>query len=393
VRADIILSTINAKWIHPSLALRLLKANLGAGLEERCRIIEFALRQPLREKIDALLSARPRILGLSVSIWNHGATIELLTALRKEWGPSRPFVALGGPEITGLPAGAPIFDLADACIRGEGESAFRELCNALLQDGASASAVGKIFDERAGVHGREDIATIKNAYAFYDDEDLRKKFVYVESSRGCHNSCAFCQSAGDKLREFPLDAFLQEMRTLIARGARAFKFLDRSFNYNSERAITIMEFFLEEHRREWNGPRACVHFEMHPLLFTPGMIRTIARFPPGTLRLEVGIQTLNKKVAALICRASNPAREIEVLRVLRWETSAIIHADLIAGLPGEGIESFAKGFDMLWEALAPQAGEGRAEIQLGILKALPGTPLWRRIEALGFGIAQSRHTR
>ncbi|MDR2071675.1 MAG: cobalamin B12-binding domain-containing protein, partial [Treponema sp.] len=107
--ADIVLAAVNAKWIHPSLALRLLKANLGP-LEDRCQILEFALRQPLAEKIAPILTARPRILGLSVSIWNHKATLELLQALETEWTDedgsgraSRPLIILGGPEVSHLP--------------------------------------------------------------------------------------------------------------------------------------------------------------------------------------------------------------------------------------------------------------------------------------------------
>ena len=96
---EIILTTINAKWIHPSLALRLLKANMGE-LEKNCKIIEFALRQPLKEKIETITAAKDmRILGISVSIWNHTATIELLQELQNIWAASgkKPIVVLGGP--------------------------------------------------------------------------------------------------------------------------------------------------------------------------------------------------------------------------------------------------------------------------------------------------------
>ncbi len=131
---DIVLTTINAKWTHPSLALRLLKANLGS-LEPQCEIIEFALRQPLCEKTEPLLAMRPRILGISISIWNHLATIELLEALEKEWVHSeKPIVILGGPEISFLPDDAKIFEYADYIIRGEGETVFSALCESILQN-------------------------------------------------------------------------------------------------------------------------------------------------------------------------------------------------------------------------------------------------------------------
>jgi hypothetical protein len=400
----ILLATINAKWIHPSLALRLLKANLGS-LEKDCRIIEFALRQPLREKIEPILEARPRILGLSVSIWNHTATLELLKELWNSWNlfpnnitqrhedtkaqrkikiengeDKRPFIVLGGPEVSYLPPEAEIFRYADYYIRGEGEIAFRELCAAVLNGEKPV-----INDELQEI----DIAEIKTAYHLYTDEDVRKKLIYVEASRGCPFGCEFCLSGCDSIhtpqvREFPLEPFLAEMDELIRRGVKTFKFLDRSFNLNIERARRIMEFFLE---RMTERPFV-VHFEMIPSRFPPELIETLARFPAGTLRLEIGIQTLNREVSARIGRPSEPERELETLRLLREKTNAIIHADLIAGLPGENMASFGKGFDQLWTVLSSFPDPLfptplLPEIQLGILKLLPGAPISRHNEAFG----------
>jgi radical SAM superfamily enzyme YgiQ (UPF0313 family) len=368
----ILLATINAKWIHPSLALRLLKANLGP-LEKNCHIIEFALRQPLCEKTKPVLEVRPRILGLSVSIWNHTATLELLKELHKSWEEQadciRPFIVLGGPEVSYLPQEAEIFHYADYYIRGEGEIAFRELCAAVLNG-------------EKPVNGYEmqeaDITKIKTAYHLYSDEDVRKKLIYVEASRGCPFGCEFCLSThSPQVREFPLKPFLAEMDILIRRGTQTFKFLDRTFNLNIERAQRIMEFFLER----MEGRSFTVHFEMIPSRFPPELIETLGRFPPGGLRLEIGIQTLNHEVSARISRPSEPERELETLRLLREKTNAIIHADLIAGLPGEDLSSFGRGFDQLWAALSPISTPHLPEIQLGILKLLPGAPIVRHNEA------------
>jgi hypothetical protein len=123
---------------------------------------------------------------------------------------------------------------------------------------------------------------------------------------------------------------------------------------------------------------------MVPSRFPPDLIETLARFPPGTLRLEIGIQTLNPDVSARIGRPSKPERELAVLALLREKTHAIIHADLIAGLPGEDMASFGRGFDLLWAALSPASSAPSAEIQLGILKLLPGTPIARH--SIPFGM-------
>jgi radical SAM superfamily enzyme YgiQ (UPF0313 family) len=377
---EILLAAINAKWIHPSLALRLLKVNLGPSLEDSCEIIEFALRQPLCEKTDPILAARPKILGLSVSIWNHLATLELLKKLRETWADDTvqpPVVVLGGPEVSYLPRESEIFKYADYCIRGEGEIAFRELC-------------GKILNGDNVIVNNEfhtvNVTEIKNGYRLYSDEDVNKKLVYVESSRGCPFCCEFCLSAASVgaagVREFPLEPFFSEMEELIHRGAKTFKFLDRTFNLNIERSRKIMEFFLYNINEQikQNKKPLVVHFEMVPSRFLPELIDILARFPRNTLRLEIGIQTLNPEVSARIGRPSNPDKELETLRLLVEKTNAIIHADLIAGLPGEGMESFGKGFDALWAALARGCDQKGIEIQLGILKLLPGAPVARHIE-------------
>jgi radical SAM superfamily enzyme YgiQ (UPF0313 family) len=389
---DIVLTTINAKWIHPSLALRLLKANLGI-LEDRCEIIEFALRQSLSEKLAPLLAAPLRILGVSVSIWNHAATVELLAELEKTWAArgTKPVVVLGGPEVSHLPPETEIFTFADYVIRDEGETTFRTLCEEILAAEQPAERQAQARPQFINAEN-VDVGGIKNGYRLYTDEDLTKKLVYVEASRGCPFNCEFCLSAvksetGGTVREFPLEPFLAEMYGLVRRGAKTFKFLDRTFNLNIKRALRICEFFLEmiEQRK---GQGLVVHFEMVPSLFPDELRETLSRFPPGTLRLEIGIQTLNSEVAARIGRFSNAAKELETLRFLREKTNAVIHADLIAGLPGEDLESFGMGFDRLWSALSetdisPAAEHPHIEIQLGILKLLPGAPIRRHNDAFG----------
>jgi len=430
--ASIVLSTINAKWIHPSLALRLLQANLPPRGSNDCAILEFALRQPLAEKTAAILAEAPGILALSVSVWNHEATLELLRALEAAWAkapePSaaRPVIVLGGPEVTGLvdalrvnPQDEPeLFRHADFVISGEGEAVFAGLCRAILGDPAVPMAAeipaakmlyGKYIEARP-----VDPAAIEGAYDLYTREDLRQKLIYVESSRGCPYSCAFCQSAvkhGQEIseggechsaavkpvREFPLEKFLDRLEKLLQRGIESsagktttVKFLDRSFNVNIPRALAILEFCLAR-----TGNKFQFHFEMVPAIFPPELRTMLARFPPGSIRLEIGIQSFNPQTCAVIHRSSNPENELEVLRFLREKTNAIIHADLIAGLPGEDISSFGRGFDRLWAALNGNGDNGGNaapfEIQLGILKCLPGTPIHAMAESGAFAVKYNQH--
>ncbi|MDR0708159.1 MAG: B12-binding domain-containing radical SAM protein [Treponema sp.] len=397
----ILLATINAKWIHPSLALRLLKANLGE-YEHEAEILEFAIRQPFSEKLESILKANPRILGLSVAIWNHVATKELLEAAFQTWGQRRPVVILGGPEASSLDENAPLFRYADYVVRGEGEIVFRELCAHILK-GSHAEPSVKTIPSAISVCGKfiaakpVDLAAIDPGYRLYTQEDLTRKLTYVEASRGCPFDCEFCMSSLDKtVRFFPLASFLKYMEDLFQRGARAFKFLDRTFNLDTLRAASILEFFLarleqaREARRHDHKAGHYVHFEMIPSRFPTELRTLLMRFPPSSLRLEVGVQTFNAKTSALINRKSDPEKELEHIVFLREKTNAVIHADLIAGLPGEDFASFANGFNRLWQALSgenrcgsPENRENRMEIQLGILKCLPGTPLARKAGELG----------
>jgi hypothetical protein len=191
----------------------------------------------------------------------------------------------------------------------------------------------------------------------------------VEASRGCPFTCEFCLSSLDiPVRQVPLPVLLDELQRLLDRGVKQFKFVDRTFNLNANVSQAILEFFLARYQ-----PGHFFHFEMIPDRLPEALREVIAKFPPGALQFEVGIQTFNENVGALIKRRQNYQRLEDNFHFLRNHTGVHIHADLIAGLPGETLESFAAGFDRLI-ALGPQ------EIQVGILKRLRGTPIVRHDE-------------
>jgi hypothetical protein len=220
---------------------------------------------------------------------------------------------------------------------------------------------------------KPDLHTIfgpTSPYAFYTDEDLDKRIVYLEASRGCPYSCEFCLSSLDqKVRPFLLDWFLSELETLLARGLLRFKFVDRTFNLKIQDACRILDFFLERMR-----PGLFLHFEMIPDRLPDPLRERLARFPKGSVQLEVGIQTFDPYASEQISRRQNVEKLEDNLRWLRANTGVHIHADLIAGLPGEDVVSFGAGFDRLLR-LAPH------EIQLGVLKRLRGAPIDRHRNA------------
>ena len=211
-----------------------------------------------------------------------------------------------------------------------------------------------------------DFSQIVLPYDLYTDDDIAHRIIYVEASRGCPFTCEFCLSSLDiPVRQVPLPALLEQLQRLLDRGVKQFKFVDRTFNLNVDISKTILEFFLERYQ-----PGHFFHFEMIPDRLPESLREIIAKFPPGALQFEVGVQTFNEEVGAAIKRRQNYERLEDNFRFLRHETGVHIHADLIVGLPGETLESFAAGFDRLI-ALGPQ------EIQVGILKRLRGTPIVR----------------
>ncbi|MBK9140365.1 MAG: DUF4080 domain-containing protein [Verrucomicrobia bacterium] len=357
---DIVLATLNAKYLHAAFGLRYLRANLGE-LRERSVLAEFDINQRPLDIAERILAFEPRIVGLGVYIWNATPTTELVALLKRIRPEVR--VILGGPEVSHETAEQPIVALADHVITGEADLKFAEVCRALLgaADLRRSSPLPKIIPAEL-----PDLGRLALPYDEYTDDDIAHRLIYVEASRGCPFECEFCLSALDvPVRAFPLEPFLAAMDRLLARGVRQFKFVDRTFNLHLGVSRRILEFFLERLR-----PDLFLHFEMIPDRLPTELRELIARFPPGTLQFEVGIQTFNPEVADLIHRRQHYDRVEDNLRFLRQHTTVHVHADLIAGLPGETLASFAAGFDRL-VALGPH------EIQVGILKRLRGAPIAR----------------
>jgi radical SAM superfamily enzyme YgiQ (UPF0313 family) len=359
--ADIVLTTLNAKYIHAAFGLRYLLANLG-DLQPSAALVEFDINQRPLGIAEMLLARDPKIIGFGVYIWNVSPTTEVIATIKR----LRPDikVILGGPEVSHETEGQPIVQLADHVITGEADLKFAEVCRGLLDDGSrgrSPHQLPKIIPAEL-----PDFSKIILPYDLYTDDDIAHRIIYVEASRGCPFTCEFCLSSLDiPVRQVPLPAFFEQMQRLLDCGVKQFKFVDRTFNLNVATSKAILEFFLMRHQ-----PGHFYHFEMIPDRLPAELREVIAKFPPGTLQFEVGIQTFNPEVGALISRRQNYERLADNFNYLRRETGVHIHADLIVGLPGETLESFAAGFDKL-VALGPQ------EIQVGILKRLRGTPIVR----------------
>lgn len=379
---DIVLTTLNAKYIHAAFGLRYLLANLGQ-LQPRACLAEFDINQRPLDIAEILLARNPKIIGFGIYIWNVEPTTEVIAAIKRV----RPDIKiiLGGPEVSYETEQQQIVQLADHVITGEADLKFAEVCRVLLAPvgdevtslhSHSESGIRSSEFQNETPHvvscpkiipaGLPEFSQLALPYDLYTDDDIAHRIIYVEASRGCPFTCEFCLSSLDiPVRQVPLPALLEQLQRLLDRGVKQFKFVDRTFNLNVSFSKTILEFFLARYQ-----PGHFFHFEMIPDRLPESLREIIAKFPPGALQFEVGIQTFNEEVGYRISRRQNYEKLADNFHFLRKETGVHIHADLIAGLPGETLESFAAGFDRLI-ALGPQ------EIQVGILKRLRGTPISR----------------
>ncbi len=365
---SIVLCTLNARFIHASLGLRYLLANLGE-LRAQVALREFVIAEPVQKVADELLAllgpAQPgavQIVGFGVYIWNVRQTTEVLQRLRA----ARPDLklVLGGPEVSHETHEQEIVALADFVITGWGDLSFARLCTALLQGPAPLLKI--IAGEQPA------LAQIALPYDEYSEADLKHRLLYVEASRGCPFKCEFCLSSLDQTAwAFDLQRFLAALHGLYQRGARNFKFVDRTFNLKIDSSVRILEFFLDRMSDD-----LFLHFEVIPDHLPDRLKAMIARFPAGTLQLEVGVQSFNEEVQRRISRKQDNDLTEANLRWLVAHSNAHLHTDLIFGLPGETLESFAAGFDRLYALRVHEA-------QLGILKRLRGTPIARHTAQYG----------
>ncbi len=351
----IVLATLNAKFIHASLGLRYLYANLQ-DLQQCTEIQEFVIQTRPIDIVEKILQSKATIVGFGVYVWNIVETTNVVNLL-KVIAPEIK-VILGGPEVSYETEQQAIVAHCDYVLTGAADISFYELCKDILNHNPPDR---KILNSKPVA-----LKNIALPYQYYSDDDLKNRILYVEASRGCPFKCEFCLSSLDtKSNPYELSAFLEQMEILYQRGARNFKFIDRTFNLDIDTSIKILQFFLDKMTDD-----LYLHFEVVPDHLPRKLKELLTKFPEGSLQFEVGIQTFNQQVQANISRKQNNPKSKQNLLWLKEQTTAHIHADLIFGLPGETFATFRDSFDELYQC-QPH------EIQMGILKRLKGSPIIR----------------
>ncbi|GAB6935874.1 B12-binding domain-containing radical SAM protein [Calditerricola yamamurae] len=373
----VIVTTLNAKYIHTCLALRYLKS--FAEPEFPVTMKEYTIKDPAMNIAMDLYKEDPDVIGFSCYIWNIEQTIPVLHILKKV-KPSVKIV-LGGPEVS--------YDLdywfrripeADFIVYGEGEETFKELLAELAGGRNFQRVLGLAYRDADGTvvvnppRPKLDLRRIPSPYRFPEDRPhLPNRIVYMETSRGCPFRCQFCLSSVENgVRYFDLDRIKEDILYLVQNGARTIKFVDRTFNIHRTYAMELFRFLIDHHG-------GCVfQFEITADILRPEIVEFLNAYaPPGIFRFEIGVQSTNALTNALIQRKQNFEKLSRTVRKIKEGGKIVQHLDLIAGLPEEDYASFKKTFNDVF-ALEPE------ELQLGFLKLLRGTGLRRDADKYGY---------
>ena len=371
----ILLVAINAKYIHSNLAVHSLRAS-ATPYQDSIEIAEYTINQRKEEILRDIYLRKPDLLCFSVYLWN----LEYVEAVQREFHKLCPEVPIwaGGPEVSfETKAYLEKREELTGIMIGEGEDTFRELCAHYAGEGHSLSDINGIAFRGEGgeilfTKPREPKCLSDVPFCYDDLEEYANRIIYYESSRGCPFSCSYCLSSVDKkLRFRDLELVKKELQFFIDKKVPQVKFVDRTFNCDPARSLTIWQYLIEHDKGITN-----FHFEVSADLLNEEELELISKMRPGLIQLEIGVQSTNEVTIKEIRRIMKLERVKEAVKRIRQGGNVHQHLDLIAGLPFEDYQSFRHSFDEIY-ALWPN------QLQLGFLKVLKGSFLYENAKRYG----------
>jgi len=365
----VLLTTLNAKYIHINLAIRLLyqlnKEHRGLDWKE------FTIKEN-KDEI-ARYCSEYEVVAFSCYIWNITHTIQVARAIKAINSGTK--ILLGGPEVSYDWMEIISNEDIDFIITGEGELPFA----AFLKQYPNVEKVPNLVQKLNGnilYNPNNEIFDVKlyqNIKPYIDDsvEEIKSKVAYIETSRGCPYKCEFCLASLDnKVRYLPNDHIKSTLLFLMEHG-KVIKFLDRTFNMKRDFTIDIFEFILANYK-----PNNVFQFEITADILHPDIIKYIQdKVPKGLFRFEIGIQTVNQKANLEVSRKQNFDKTVQIIKSIEHKVE--MHLDLIVGLAYDYYEDIKYSFESVFKLFAP-------ELQLGLLKFLKGTPVRDKSEQHGF---------
>ena len=365
-----VICALNSKYIHSSLAPWCLYVACKKLLPDKCeiKVVEGTINEKEEDIYERLLEEKADFIGFSCYIWNIGRVLSLGERMKKQGV----IVALGGPEVSYRQENVlGNYPFVDFVLSGEGEESLPALIGAVAENretdipGVSFRRDGELVISQGEI---VDFKETSSPYCKEYSESLKGRIAYIESSRGCPFSCAFCLSGRcGKVRFLPLQRVKNEMLLLSQMGAKTIKFVDRTFNCNPQRAKEIISFIKAEYGKSIPDD-VCFHFEIAADILTEELFEVISDLPVGAVQFEVGIQSFNEETLSKINRKTNVDLVEKNVRKLLSFKNCHVHIDLIAGLPLEDYDSFVAGFNRAYNI-------GADMLQLGFLKILHGSPM------------------
>lgn len=357
----VLLTTLNAKYIHKNLALRWLY--VSSYCKQDVCIKEYTIKEDIEKIVDELANDEAEVVAFSVYIWNVEPTMQIIKRLKEK---TNKHIMIGGPEVT-YDSYHLIDEGVDAISLGEGEIAFWQYIQ-MLENKESYEIQGiytKAHPNKTVM--KVDLSyneSLENPYFLtFDMKDMKNRYFYFETSRGCPYRCEYCLSSTDnKVRMFSEEYVFSILEKISKSDVKIVKLLDRTFNVHPSRALKIAKYMNE------CCPNQIFQFEIVAETLSEELLEFFCEeADKKRFRFEIGVQSFQNKTLEAVGRIQNNERLVEVITRLQ-KANVVMHVDLIAGLPFEGLELFKHSFNSLYELHTD-------EIQLGILKLLKGTKL------------------
>lgn len=366
---------LNSSYSHSSLALPAIHAQFSEDGGWVWSVVKATVNEPPGDIVSRISEESPDVIAATCWLFTSDQLIAVLSRCKTLM--DNVSIVLGGPEFLGdNESFLRRNEFVDCVFRGEGETVFPIWLGCFPDKRQWSEIQGLCYIGRDGVYydnGKAVVSDFQSLNSPYKSRffDWDKPFVQFETTRGCFNTCAFCVSSGEKpVRELSLDQVRSRLEDIHSHGIRDVRMLDRTFNYDNRRALAMLDMFCDFH------PDMRFHLEVHPALLSDQLRQKLMSLPKGMLHIEAGMQSLNQDVLEQCGRAGRLKAAVQGLRFLASVDNLVVHADLIAGLPGYSLEQVCK--DVLTLAQI-----GVDEIQLESLKVLPGTRMRRDAGALG----------
>jgi radical SAM superfamily enzyme YgiQ (UPF0313 family) len=372
---QVLLTTLNAKYIHSALALYSLRSYCRQVCPD-IAVREYTVNNEMLAILGDIYRACPDVLGLACYIWNIDATLTLAGLVRKVLPAT--VIVLGGPEVSYDPARVMEENPAvDYIVQGEGEETLTSLLVALESGRQPEGIPGLTYRSGGAITAGSpqvigDLASVPFPYEEADMAGLQGRIIYYESSRGCPYSCQYCLSGATAgVRFLPVPRVLNELAFFIAHGVKQVKFVDRTFNARRDHYLPILEYLAAQETY------TNFHLEIAADLLDADVLAVLKGAPPGRFQLEIGVQSTNDTTLTEIRRRNDWSRIVANVGALRAAGNIHLHLDLIAGLPHEDYRRFGQSFNDVY-ALKPHM------LQLGFLKLLRGSGIRRTAGEHGY---------